>query len=183
MKTFLKFTALSAVLLMLAGGLVSCNEVESSSSPETLKGTSWKVVGIVDVKTGDLTELESSITITFIHDTCGFCDELEENTYGSSMCICRYCSTQGKGAFVSHVTSWSFNRCYTFDYETGAIQVVPVVRSGPSFANHILNQYVAALQLSRFYHKGSTLRLYYNDCIHDQNNNQKNYFLFKQIQP
>jgi hypothetical protein len=55
MKKKFKITALSAILLILAIGLTSCEEKEK---PFTLKGTKWKLVGIVDTETGNLEVLE-----------------------------------------------------------------------------------------------------------------------------
>jgi hypothetical protein len=44
----------TALLLILAGMMISCGKDEINS----LKGTKWKLAGIVDVQTGKLTELE-----------------------------------------------------------------------------------------------------------------------------
>ncbi|MCL2683257.1 MAG: hypothetical protein FWE63_07245 [Bacteroidales bacterium] len=48
---------LAAILLILAGGIISCKDKEKEK-PFTLKGTKWYLIGIVDVETGDMTELE-----------------------------------------------------------------------------------------------------------------------------
>jgi hypothetical protein len=78
-------TVLSAVLLMLAGGFFSCNKngllnelMEGSKSNTneneiSLKGTTWKLVGIVNAETGELRELEPKhceecYTLTFDTD-------------------------------------------------------------------------------------------------------------------
>ncbi|MDR1553433.1 MAG: hypothetical protein LBS69_08235 [Prevotellaceae bacterium] len=54
MKKILNTLKFAAILLILAGVMISCGEDEINS----LKGTKWKLAGIVDVQTGKLTELE-----------------------------------------------------------------------------------------------------------------------------
>jgi hypothetical protein len=69
MKKILKFTA---ILLIVAGNF-SCGDKEDDNN-NTLKGTKWKLAGIVDVQTGKLTELEPKdceecYTLAFLTDT------------------------------------------------------------------------------------------------------------------
>jgi hypothetical protein len=55
-KTILKT---AAILLVMAGMIIACGkENNESNEPIALKGTKWKLTGIVDVQTGVLKELE-----------------------------------------------------------------------------------------------------------------------------
>ena len=69
-KSIIKITA---ILLMVAGSFVSCNEKESAVSIADLHGTKWKLVGMVDINTGKLSVLEAdsedSFTIRFERNT------------------------------------------------------------------------------------------------------------------
>jgi hypothetical protein len=67
MKKILQFTA---IMLFLAGSFYSCDKNDVS----TLKGTKWKLVGIVDAQTGELQVLEPNnceecYTLTFETDS------------------------------------------------------------------------------------------------------------------
>ena len=91
MKT--KLITVTAILLILAGGLTSCidhlmDELLSNTTVTneiSLKGTSWKLVGIVDAETGDLTELEPKnceecFTLTFETDHIATVRSINKNT-------------------------------------------------------------------------------------------------------
>ncbi|MDR2126333.1 MAG: hypothetical protein LBP63_05855 [Prevotellaceae bacterium] len=63
----------TAILLILAG-VVACGKENENNEINTLKGTKWKLAGIVDAKTGVLKELEPKdceqcYTLTFDTDS------------------------------------------------------------------------------------------------------------------
>ena len=50
----------SAHILCVAMVLISCGACQSKADDnDSLKGTLWKLVGVVDAKTGDITEIPS----------------------------------------------------------------------------------------------------------------------------
>jgi hypothetical protein len=76
MKKTVKILNLAAVLLLLAGLIIACGKEKDNENNElvSLKGTKWKLAGIVDVQTGKLTELEPKnceqcYTLTFDTDS------------------------------------------------------------------------------------------------------------------
>ncbi|MDR1199497.1 MAG: hypothetical protein LBK94_10910 [Prevotellaceae bacterium] len=72
MKHIINTLKLAAMLLLLAGMVLSCGK-DNEKENVSLKGTKWKLEGIVDAKTGILTELEPKdceecYTLTFDTD-------------------------------------------------------------------------------------------------------------------
>jgi len=182
MKTFLKFTALSVVLLMLVAGFVSCNEVESPSSPETLKGTSWRLIGIVDAETGDLRmvrDFDCYRAPESEHYKLVF--DLSDAAMQIQGFIAADCYEDGLPAFFTRTPGNFLAGCYKFDINTQSIQVS---RFGGTRLGELdelprlyYNAFVYAMMspTPQIFLKENTLRLYFND--------KKYYLLFKQIQP
>jgi hypothetical protein len=53
----MKHIFLASVLVILGFIVTSCKDDDNKLSPQILKGTEWKTIGIVDVKTDSLVEL------------------------------------------------------------------------------------------------------------------------------
>jgi len=136
MKKNLKFTALSAFLLMLAGLMVSCNDKDTCP----LEDTSWKLAGIVDAETESLTVLEPR--------------------------DCRQCFTIRFGrnhTFTVHSSINDLSGTYEIDHTTNAFRFIAMVGTDINERGDGA-LFVATLQLVRsFSLQGNALRLYYHD--------------------
>jgi len=178
MKTFLKFTALSAVLLMLATGLVSCDRSSSETPPETpnvteftweilpmteledLEGSHWKLVGIVDAVTGSLKELspkdcEKCYRIIFDNNTIGN----NENGY----------------TFFLFTSINTLRGHYMVDLETRRIMVSNFGGTRARETDDGDLFYDAFSRVQALLLQENELRLFYN--------NKQSYLLFKSIEP
>ena len=155
MRTFLKITTLSAVLLMLVAGFVSCNEREDSTSP--LKGTSWKLIGIVDVETGNLTILEPI-------------DCLDRNE-GLIACYQLIFSSHHSNNLFGYVAGMSLAGTYKVQ-DGSSIRVVAWAVTDHMPSQQEMLFYEILNSVHSFSLQRNTLRLYYND--------KQNYLLFNQ---
>ena len=75
------FFKLTAIMLIFAGSFSACNKIselkndsKEVNEPISLENTKWKLVGIIDVETGELQKLaprdcEECYTLAFISDT------------------------------------------------------------------------------------------------------------------
>lgn len=145
--------------------------LEAICEPGSLMGTMWKLVGIVDVQTGDLKVLPPPPELVYI-----------ENTYtlsfdNTSPCKC----FPGEHYSVSVVTfnNWGILR-FTVDCDNRSLRIF-------FFATTLRGEWGDGVLFSYALHSmrnvGTTpfdlqdneLRLYYND--------KNNYLLFKQIEP
>jgi len=136
MKKILKFTVISAFLLMLAGIKVSCNDKDTYP----LEDTSWKLAGVVDVETGSLTVLEPK--------------------------DCRQCFTIRFGrnsTFTGHSSINDLSGTYEIDHKKKTFHFVTI---GGTRINETGDGdlFMAALWLVQsFSLQENTLRLYYSD--------------------
>jgi hypothetical protein len=89
MKKIILKTA--AVLLVMAGMTIACGK-EENNTIVALKGTKWKLAGIVDVRTGVLKELEPK--------DCEQCYTLEFDT--DSTALLQSVSNEGK-AYINRI--------------------------------------------------------------------------------
>jgi len=111
MKKFLKFTALSVVLLVLAGVATSCNDKEKKKS--LLASTQWKLMGIVDEETGKLREIVAPLC----NEDCS-CYVL---VFGSA---CTFSTEQAQGTFSSRTHMNVFCGGYVFDNKPNRFRIV-----------------------------------------------------------
>jgi hypothetical protein len=142
----------TAMVLILAGSF-SCEslaEEDQTQNEESLKGTKWKLVGIVDVETGDLKVLEPKdctecYTFTFDTDTTF-------STYSSF-------NELGGGYIVDYIEH-SFQVTYFGGTKAGESG------DGELYVRPFWNGTVQS-----FFYKESELRLYYDE--------NRNYLLYK----
>jgi len=137
----------------------------------TLKGTKWKLVGIVDVQTDVLTELEPKdcekcYTLTFDTDNPFVSSATNEGI-----------KSWGENYFVTFSASNELGGNYIADYASHSFQIIGF---GGTKAGEMADGYFYAdplwkREIKSFFLQGNELRLYYNE--------NKNYLLFKTWNP
>jgi len=175
MKTILKITTFSVALLILVVGLGSCDkspheisrvteftwEILPATELENLKGSRWKLVGIVDVIAGNQKEL-----------TPKDCEKCYNIVFGDST-ICY--NDDGFYTLFLFTSINTLRGCYMVDSET---QHIVVSNFGGTRAQEIGDGdlfHDAFLSVQTLSLRENELRLFYN--------NKQNYLLFKSIQP
>ena len=167
----LDFLKYAAILLIFAAATAGCGtrtgingdeetqfaEVNNGEDgqPTSLEGTKWKLVGIMDLKTGELIEFEPKD-----------CEECYTITFN-------YTSTSFWGKVVEVEC---FSSCYTIDYTLLTIQFplgiqrpdAEDIYDGEVFLEILIHKFQ---ELGQFELKNTELKLYYND--------KNNYLLFK----
>ena len=157
MKNIVKVTMLKNLVFFLIIVVVcfsSCKNKDADENIESLEGTAWKLVGIVDSKTDKLKELEPK--------DCEKCYTLTFETYNT---------------FQTFSSSNELQGIYKANYSTQTIQITDFrgtkkgeIGDGYLYWNHDIWYTVQTLSLQE-----NELRLYYND--------NKNYLLFKPLKP
>jgi len=155
MKTILKNTALAAWMLMFAGSLTSCKKEKDNLS---LKGTSWKLVGIVDVETGVLQKYgdqncKESETLIF---------KTNDTFFGA-----------GHGSFCP------FSGNYTANYSKRSFEVTSYRRECSAFYYCLISLVLTGREIHTFSHRKNELRLYYIETAYGHKHER--YLLFKPI--
>ena len=156
--------AILCIVFFMASSCVKSNSMSAGGEKQlSLTGTKWKLVGIVDVETGKLKALEPI--------NCEFCYML---TFDNSFTDC---SEESLSSFSTYSSRNKLGGCYEVDYETHSFKLFTF---GGTRAGEIGDgyQYVNPFgkrQIQSFMLKKGELRLYYDE--------NKNYLLFRQIQP
>ena len=157
-KTILKLTS---ILLIVVGSFSSCKEKELLEV-QLLVNTKWKLVGIVDVQTGILTELEPQ--------DCNECYTIEfdpDNRFFPE------CVNTFSGRMVDN-GMWG---CYEIDYKTGVLHLTNIffnqmgsIWGGYETLYHQILKKIQSFTVKNTYPR--ILHLYYNDG--------KNYLKYKE---
>ncbi|MDR0295788.1 MAG: hypothetical protein LBH91_06370 [Prevotellaceae bacterium] len=141
--TILKYTVL---LLIVAGCFTSCEK----GNVQLLEGTRWKLIGIVDVQTGDLIELEPIN-----------CNEYYTLTFDTGSTFQTFSSVN------------ELQGIYKADYTNQTIQIVNFggTKMGELGDGNLYADPFGEMAIQSFSLQGSELKLYYND--------KKNYLKYK----
>jgi len=178
MKTRNIITVFLLTSLFLTVGCDNSTAVEAEQ-PNPLRGTKWKLVGIVDVKTGDLrvlqaTNHERTFTLAFdnprvLNGAYVDMDFFEGVKFD--------CTQDGLGSLSTISSANVYAACYEINYERRTFRTIRFggTRRGYGDDGFLYpNALVDMRDGTRFCLQDNQLRLYYND--------NKNYLLFKQIE-
>ena len=154
------------ILFMFFSACLSCQNQTEQEEPESipLTGTKWKLVGIVNAKTGALKVLEPKD-----------CENEEfKKMLGLKDCVECYCPTFDTDSIFSfHTATNLLHAIFYINYNTMCfrIRIIGGTKVNAFFDERLFRETLYAVQSFSF--QENELKLYYND--------EKNYLLFKRI--
>jgi len=180
MKTILEkplwFTVIATLCLVVVTLFATsgCDMSETSPTNEnnTLQGSKWKLIGIVDVETGKLTELEPK--------DCGECYTLtfiEDSVFNETLWYNGQVNVEiGWYKLFTGRSSSNFIAClYKMDYKTGAFYIYNI---GGTEINEVGNGYLYRQILLKT--QSFTVKDTYPRILHLYYDDGKNYLKYKE---
>jgi len=156
---------------------IGCNDSTPVEQHNPLQGTKWKLVGIVDVETGDLRVLQATYyerTFTLAFDNPRLLDAKYDFDWlegGMSDC-----TEYGLGSLATIATINIYSGCYEINYERRTFRIVHLTgtRAGCAIGIVYENAFRYMHGGTQFCLQDNQLRLYYND--------NRNYLLFNKVE-
>jgi len=139
---------------------INTAQVDSVTFMSSLANTKWKLIGIMDINTGVLKELEPN--------SCEHCYMLEFETEAVYFCSSEY--DMPSSTYIAQAVDIGLQGCYGINYTLSTIQFIGAERPDAEdiYDGEFYIECIAKIQA--FEQKGIQLKLYYND--------RKSYLLF-----